>query len=331
MCIAILTTTHPTYRFIILNNRDEFLSRPTAPVRWWSSRSPDSFTNTTATSLPVLSARDLARPAHGTWLGINKIGRVGVLTNCLETDCARAVGARSRGSVIKDWLTSCPSSERIGGQDKDGNVKGQGSIEEFVSSLADLGDVGGFNLLIGDVRETEHGRGLAIISNRSAGGSLASDSARLSGYCAPSGEAREQLQVRWVDWGGIESGTGETIALSNMTLGDDDHQLKWKKVSQGEKLTAEAVAASLRAGDSEDALVERLFDVLSTDTLPRLPGGLEESAEAYLGLLRAGKYLYSSHWEGSAASERKESNRVEPVTYGGPLWHADADSNVDRA
>lgn len=181
------------------------------------------------------------------------------------------------------------------------------------------------------MRETEHGRGLAIISNRSAGGSLASDSARLSGYCAPSGEAREQLQVRWVDWGGIESGTGETIALSNMTLGDDDHQLKWKKVSQGEKLTAEAVAASLRAGDSEDALVERLFDVLSTDTLPRLPGGLEESAEAYLGLLRAGKYLYSSHWEGSAASERKESNRVEPVTYGGPLWHADADSNVDRA
>lgn len=179
----------------------------------------------------------------------------------------------------------------MGGHARDVNGKEQGSIEEFVSSLADLGDVGGFNLLIGDVREADHGRGLAIISNRRAGGALASDSASLSGYCAPSGEAREQLQVRWVDWGGIESGTGETIALSNMTLGDDDHQSKWKKVALGEKLTAEAVGASLRAGDEEDVLIERLFEVLSTDTLPCLPGGFEESAEAYLGLLRESIYI----------------------------------------
>lgn len=74
--------------------------------------------------------------------------------------------------------------------------------------------------------------------------------------------------MRWVDWGGIESGTGDTIALSDMTLGDDDHQPKWKKVSLGEELTAEAVGASLRAGDDENVLVERLFDFLSTGALP---------------------------------------------------------------
>lgn len=47
------------------------------------------------------------------------------------------------------------------------NVKEQGSVEELVCLLAGLGDVGGFNLLIGDVREADQGRGLAIISNRS--------------------------------------------------------------------------------------------------------------------------------------------------------------------
>ncbi|OJJ07559.1 hypothetical protein ASPVEDRAFT_370196 [Aspergillus versicolor CBS 583.65] len=160
----------------------------------------------------------------------------------------------------------------MGGYDSGGNVKEQGSVEEFVCLLAGLGDVGGFNLLIGDVREADQGRGLAIISNRSAGYALTSDSASLPGYCAPSGEAREQLQVRWVDWGGIESGTGDTIALSKMTLGDDDHQPKWKKVSVGEELTAEAVGASLRRATMGVSWLKRCLMSSRRILCPFFPG-----------------------------------------------------------
>ncbi|KAL4948352.1 NRDE protein-domain-containing protein [Aspergillus filifer] len=283
MCIAILSTTHPDYRFIILSNRDEFLSRPTAPAEWWTpeaspipspSTSPlPSHQAADTKSTRILSARDLARPAHGTWLGINASGRLGVLTNCLEKSCARAVGGLSRGGVIKRWLISHPD-ENEDAEDEEGEDKnGRASILSFVNHLTGLRDVGGFNLLLGDVRSES----LAIISNRSAGTD-----------CCPEDE-EGQVKIRWIDH---DSNSGETIALSNMTLSDTSQgQEKWKKMSLGEDLTSSAIRASIAETDSEDALIERLFKVLSTDTLPRLPGGLEEDAEAYLGLLRESIFI----------------------------------------
>ncbi|KAL2816504.1 DUF833-domain-containing protein [Aspergillus granulosus] len=251
MCIAILSTTHPDYRFIIINNRDEFLARPTSRANWWP-----------APQTHILSARDLARPAHGTWLGVTKTGRIAVLTNCLETNCARAVGTRSRGDVINAWLTA--SSEHP--------AAANGHVEEFIGELKqsrDLNSVGGFNLLLGDIGEPEPGT-LAIVSNRSANMECCNG----------------EVQVRRVS-----GGSGQTIALSNMTLEGEgaDHTKAWKKILLGESLTADAITASLKNGEDEDALVERLFNVLSTDTLPRLPG--EQKPEAYLGVFRESIFI----------------------------------------
>ncbi|KAL4789463.1 NRDE protein-domain-containing protein [Aspergillus venezuelensis] len=287
MCIAILSTTHPDYRFIILNNRDEFLSRPTAPAEWWTPEpSPISSPSTSPpTTIPIpnlergstriLSARDLARPAHGTWLGINSEGRLGVLTNCLEKVCARAVGGLSRGGVIKRWLISNPD-DNADEHDKDGEEEdGKRSILSFVNHLTGIRDVGGFNLLLGDVRNEQ----LAIISNRSAGTD-----------CCPEDE-EGQVKIRWIEH---DSKDGETIALSNMTLSDSPgspQSEKWKKMVLGEDLTFSAIQASVENTEDEDALINRLFGVLSTDTLPRLPGGLSEDAEAYLGLLRESVFV----------------------------------------
>ncbi|KAL4864431.1 NRDE protein-domain-containing protein [Aspergillus spectabilis] len=278
MCIAILTTTHPAYRYVIINNRDEFLSRPTAPATWWS---PSPFSSSTPDKPPpthILSARDLARPAHGTWLGVTREGRVAVLTNCLEKECAQAVGVRSRGGIIRGWLTSTSTnSSSTATTGEEGEGRGSSVVEGFIEELkrdGDLGSVGGFNLLFGDLSQGQVDDGLVIISNRSTA----------SECCTTTGDS---VVIRKIGEG---AKTGETIALSNMTLSEEFNEgQKWRKITLGEDLTTKAVHDSLRAHESEGALIERLFDVLSTDTLPRLPGN--EKAEAYLGVFRESIFI----------------------------------------
>ncbi|KAB8078791.1 NRDE protein-domain-containing protein [Aspergillus leporis] len=139
MCIAFFSTAHPQYRLIICNNRDEFLHRPTSRADWWPS--PQSH---------VLSARDLVRPIHPTWMGITKQGRIAVLTNYHEDTCEKAVGTYSRGEVVNSWLALPSDSTQ--------------TTQEFVTkSISDghMASVGGFNLVCGNVMEP-----LAIMSNR---------------------------------------------------------------------------------------------------------------------------------------------------------------------
>ncbi|PHH69946.1 hypothetical protein CDD83_5554 [Cordyceps sp. RAO-2017] len=65
MCIALFTTAHPGYALILINNRDEYILRPTSRPSWW--RHP-------ASGESVLSSRDLLRAERGTWLGITRAG-----------------------------------------------------------------------------------------------------------------------------------------------------------------------------------------------------------------------------------------------------------------
>lgn len=151
MCIAILTTAHPDYPFILLNNRDEYLHRPTAEATWWPE--PDA---------QVLGGYDLHRPVHGTWLGVTRQGRVAVLTNYREQDSSIVIGARSRGLIPNAWLKSDPAAQE--------------STEAFAKRMIE-GDgvqgVGGFSLCYGFVQDVVRSndsndpkRGLAIVSNR---------------------------------------------------------------------------------------------------------------------------------------------------------------------
>ncbi|KAF2473429.1 DUF833-domain-containing protein [Lindgomyces ingoldianus] len=146
MCIAIVTTEHPQYPFILLNNRDEYLHRPTADATWWPE--PDS---------QVLGGYDLHRPVHGTWLGVTRQGRVAVLTNYREEGEAIVEGARSRGLIPNAWLKSDPKVDE--------------SSEQFAKRLVEedgVRGVGGFSLLYGKIQDVVKGgrKGLAIISNR---------------------------------------------------------------------------------------------------------------------------------------------------------------------
>lgn len=136
MCIALISTAHPAYKLILIDNRDEYLNRPTAPATWWP-----------APNTHVLGGRDLLRSAQGTWLGVTTDGRIAVLTNYREENVEHE-GAVSRGAIIRTFLTD----------------KALPSTAAFVNDMVASGagrDAGGFSLICGKVGEP-----LAVMSNR---------------------------------------------------------------------------------------------------------------------------------------------------------------------
>ena len=98
MCLALIAfAAHPRYQMIIAANRDEFHARPAAPAAWWA----DGF----------LAGRDLK--AGGTWLGIDRRGRVALLTNVRDPS-RQDPGAPSRGAFVPRILASdAPPSESL--------------------------------------------------------------------------------------------------------------------------------------------------------------------------------------------------------------------------
>lgn len=96
MCIAVWTLEHPEYALILGDNRDEFLDRPTQPAHWHSFDKDlqDQEGN-------ILSGRDEA--AGGSWFGVNKAGRIALLTNITE---ALGQYKSSRGYLTSSFLQS---------------------------------------------------------------------------------------------------------------------------------------------------------------------------------------------------------------------------------
>ncbi|KAK0262427.1 hypothetical protein B0A54_05580 [Friedmanniomyces endolithicus] len=236
MCISLLSTAHPTYPFILLNNRDEFLSRPTARAHWWDP--PNQH---------VLGGRDLQREIRGTWLAITKDGRIANLTNFRDGDGEVASNV-SRGGLVSAYFAKAAL-------ESDGEESYDGFVRRLVGEV-DVKKVGGFTLLFGRLRKPDgEGRvpGLGVLSNRT---SSAEGVFRICGEL------------------------GETQGLSNSHFGDRE----WPKVMQGEKLLSEAISGSISRGEDQEGLVERLFGVLSVDTLPRPKPG--EDFQAFTKQLR---------------------------------------------
>ena len=121
MCLLVIAwKTHPRYRLILAGNRDEFHDRPSAPLNWWQD------------DARILGPRDLK--ANGTWLGVARSGRFGVITNFRDLQ-APADTAPSRGILIPRFLT------------------GATSPKEFLDDLRGAAPrYSGFNLLVGGPR-----------------------------------------------------------------------------------------------------------------------------------------------------------------------------------
>jgi len=130
MCLILFAwQTHPRYPLIVAANRDEFHSRPSAAAHWWNDI-PD-----------ILAGRDLQ--AGGTWMGVSRRGRFSAVTNYREPQAPEQPLERSRGNLVRDYLTGEDSAEIYARQ-----VMGTG------------GAYHGFSLLLSDGNE------LVCASNR---------------------------------------------------------------------------------------------------------------------------------------------------------------------
>ncbi|MGH7509133.1 MAG: NRDE family protein [Gemmatimonadales bacterium] len=129
MCLVLTALDfHPEYSVIVAANRDEFYDRPTAPAEFW------------ADAPSVLGGRDLQ--AGGTWLGIDRGGRLAAVTNYRQGQ-RESSAPRSRGRLVSDFLTS-----EIG------------PLEHMERIRSEAGLYNGFNLIAGDAG------GLFYYSNR---------------------------------------------------------------------------------------------------------------------------------------------------------------------
>lgn len=181
----------------------------------------------------MLGGRDLQRESQGTWLGITKQGRLALLTNFKDEDDP-AVEQRSRGEIAKTYLCVPPDSNE--------------TSRDFAKRLVEkegVQGVGGFSLIFGQLRKdrsTGLRAPLGVISNRT-----------------PDAEG-----VKWVAGEGDET-QAWTCSLSNSRYGTN----AWPKVVKAEKLLDEAIQQSVKANESHDELVNRFFELLRTDDLPR--------------------------------------------------------------
>lgn len=96
MCLIVFAhRVHPEFPLLLVANRDEFFSRPTRATHWW----PDA--------RDVFAGRDEeAANLHdrGTWLGVNRRGRLAAVTNFRELDFNEPAGKRTRGLLTADFL-----------------------------------------------------------------------------------------------------------------------------------------------------------------------------------------------------------------------------------
>lgn len=120
MCLILFAwDVHPEYKLILAANRDEFYKRPTQSAHFWNDTSG------------ILAGKDLQ--AGGTWMGINKNGKFGAVTNYRDLSRKKPVDARSRGDLVTHFL------------------KSQDSPQDYLLQVHQNSDLfDGFNLLVGD-------------------------------------------------------------------------------------------------------------------------------------------------------------------------------------
>ena len=91
MCLIVFAwQSHPDYPLILAANRDEYYRRPTALADFWEDQ-PN-----------ILGGRDLS--GGGTWLSLNRSGRLAAVTNYREASESQA--PRSRGELTTNFLNN---------------------------------------------------------------------------------------------------------------------------------------------------------------------------------------------------------------------------------
>ncbi len=86
MCLILFAwQSHPDYPLVVAANRDEFYARRSRPAAWWGQ------------SVSILAGRD--EEGGGTWLGVNRRGRVAILTNVRGSEADHLAPTPTRGRI----------------------------------------------------------------------------------------------------------------------------------------------------------------------------------------------------------------------------------------
>ncbi|CAB4252012.1 similar to Saccharomyces cerevisiae YGR127W Putative protein of unknown function [Maudiozyma barnettii] len=146
MCILFATRSHPGYELILISNRDEFFERSTHDTCWHTNSS-------------ILSPYDMARThgstaskseIFGTWIGINRGGRVANILNLRPADTLpnkSSKGPKSRGIIPFMFLNTNSLKD---------SFDNWNSFENFQKQYPDLTQSGDFSLFYGDINKKEY-------------------------------------------------------------------------------------------------------------------------------------------------------------------------------
>jgi uncharacterized protein with NRDE domain len=120
MCLLLIAKkVHPDYKLVICANRDEFYERPSMPANFWNDHPK------------VLAGKDLK--AGGTWLGINREGKLAAITN-FRGGLKERNNAPTRGMLTADYL-----------------ISNQNPVDYLKQIIQKANDYNGFNLVVGGV------------------------------------------------------------------------------------------------------------------------------------------------------------------------------------
>ena len=102
MClVALALDQNRRFPLVVATNRDEYYSRPTARLAWWTPANGGQ---------AILGGRDLKD--GGTWLGLTTAGRLGLVTNFRDPS-RNDPSAPSRGSIVGNWLAQEEAPDRF--------------------------------------------------------------------------------------------------------------------------------------------------------------------------------------------------------------------------
>ena len=131
MCLLVVAwQMHARYRLVVAANRDEFHARAAAALAKWPPPAE------------LLAGRDLR--SQGTWLGIDRARRFGVVTNFRELQ-PPLPAAPSRGELIPEYLGARSAAPKL-------------SAADFLAALESRAAAySGFNLLLADAASLWYG------------------------------------------------------------------------------------------------------------------------------------------------------------------------------
>lgn len=221
MCILFATKGHPEYELILISNRDEFFERETHITCWHNNDS-------------ILSPYDMAKrkfdttaDVFGTWIGINRSGRVATILN-LKSDEVKTIDQfvkpKSRGLIPFTYLLNGRCDDALDFDEWDNYMK-------FKESYPNLGLTGDFNFFYGDIKKSEY----RIIDSV--------------------GHTYKVLDEK----------NGLNMVTSNDLYRKDKSKTYWKKINRGKELLAKFLVET--KDNDKDTIIQKCFELSSDCTL----------------------------------------------------------------